>query len=64
MKDETRFPHVIDCYRLVAREGQPPHPENVPVAAIVVNSEQEVEEAKRKLLTEHPGGWCIQRPLD
>ncbi len=59
-----KFPCAVDCYRLVARDGMPPHPEDGPVATEVVESETELEEAKKDLQERYPGGWVMERPLD
>jgi len=64
MPESTKFPHAVDCYRLVARNGLPPHPEDTPVDTMLVYSEEEVEEAKKQLIEKHPGGWLVARPLD
>ncbi len=59
-----QFPCVVDCYILEARDGLPPHPGDEPVESTVVNSEKELEEAKKDLAERHPGGWLMERPLD
>ncbi len=64
MSNSKVFPYAIDCYRLVARNGLPPHPEDTPVATTVINSKEEAEEARKQLVAKHPGGWCVARPLD
>jgi hypothetical protein len=64
MPHAERYPHAIDCYVIVKRDGLPPLPKNEPVATAVVYSEQEVEETKKRLLTKHPGACCVERPLD
>lgn len=61
---ETQFPHMIDCYLLVARNGQPPAPGDDPVATMTVYSEAEVEQVKKEFQQKYPGGWIMERPLD
>jgi len=58
------YPHVIDCYKLVARDNKPPHPQTDPVAREVVHSKEEVEGAKKRLRERYPGAWLVQRPMD
>jgi len=62
--DKSKFPHAIDCYLLVSRNGWPPYPEDDPTATAIVYSEEEVDSVKKQLLDEHPGGWLVERPLD
>ena len=64
MPKVEKYPHAVDCYRLVAREGQPPRPERQPVATEVVHSQEEAKRAKAQLKQRYPGGWCVERPLD
>lgn len=59
-----QFPCAVDCYLLEARDGLPPHPVDEPVAWVVVNSEKELEAAKKDLAERHPGSWITERPLD
>ena len=59
-----KFPCAVDCYFLEARDGKPPHPVNDPVATAVVNSQVELEKAKKDLVERYPGGWVMERPLD
>jgi hypothetical protein len=56
------FPYYVRCYNLVSRGGAPPHPEDAPVAEIKVTSQEEVDEAYRKLREEYPGGWLVDCP--
>ena len=61
---EFKFPCAVDCYLLVARDGKPPHPGDAPAATVVVNSQEELEAAKKDLQATYPGGWTMERPLD
>lgn len=61
---KAKFPHAVDCYLLVARDGKPPYPGDNPVATITVNSQEEVEQAKKEFQEKYPGGWIMERPLD
>lgn len=61
---DNQFPCAVDCYLLEARDGMPPHPMDEPVETIVVDSQQELEEARKDLIEKHPGGWVVERPVD
>ena len=61
---DYKFPCAVDCYLLEARDGLPPHPVDEPVVTAVVNSQEELEKAKKDLEQRHPGSWVMERPLD
>ncbi len=61
---ENKFPCAVDCYLLRARDGLPPHPENEPIATVIVHSQQQSDNAKKDLKEKHPGGWVMERPID
>ena len=60
----TQFPHSVDCYLLVAQDGNPPSPGDEPVATVTVYSEEEVTKAKKEFEEKYPGGWIMSRPAD
>ncbi|MEE8114367.1 MAG: hypothetical protein V3T23_08420 [Nitrososphaerales archaeon] len=58
-----KYPCEIRCYLLVARDGDPPFPEDLPVARRVVASKEESEVAKKELAIDYPGGWFVETPI-
>ena len=64
MSHTEKYPYAIDCYLVVKKEGVPPRAQGKPVTTAVVYSEREVEETKKRLLAQHPGACCVERPLD
>ena len=60
----TKHKIVVDCYRLVARDGLPPHPEDEPVKSLVAEDAAHIEQIKKALKEEFPGAWIMERPHD
>ena len=63
LNDPIRYPCEVRCYNLVARDGLPPFPEDMPVAKRVVASREELEAAKKELAADYPGGWLVETPI-
>jgi len=58
-----KYPHLVSCYRLTARDGNPPLPEDEPLETVEVNSKEESDKAIKELQGRYPGGWCVERPI-
>jgi hypothetical protein len=60
---EVKYPHNVNCYLLVARDGLPPHPEDEPVEIVVVKSPEEDARVRKQLSDQYPNSWLIDTPL-
>lgn len=62
--DRPHYPCRVDCYRLRARNGLPPHPEDKPVQSVVVESKEDSDRVRSELQKAYPGSWVVEVPLD
>ena len=61
--DPIKYPCEVRCYLLTARDGNPPLPEDEPVARRIVGSRAELDLTKKDMVRDHPGGWCVELPV-